>query len=203
MGWGDSFKSFGQAALTPGATLSGTADKIPKPHAGLKGFSYTVLGTIGGVAAYGFDLSQVSSVVLTCDGQRWWPPQVRQACRVATVTNLATNTYSLSAKTKTASANGALTVDGVSVSIGDRILVKNEATGTENGIYVVLQPGDGSNPFILSRDYDCNETYQLTPMYVPVTIGTVNRNTLWYSGSSNLPAWLDTTSIIFCQISNS
>ena len=29
------------------------------------------------------------------------------------------------------------TIDGVSVSVGDRVLVKNQSTGSDNGIYVV------------------------------------------------------------------
>ena len=203
MGWGDGFKSFGQAALTPGAVLSGTADKIPRPNQGLKGFSYIVTGNIGGAAAYGFDLSQFPSVVLTCDGQRWWPPQLRQACRFATAKALAANTYSSAAQTKTASANGALAIDtGRSPIVGDRILVKDEATATENGIYVVKQTGDGSNPFILQRDYDFNETYQLTPMYVPVSFGDVNGDTLWHMTGSILPASLDTTTPVFRQVNH-
>lgn len=37
-------------------------------------------------------------------------------------------------------ANGS-TIDGVTLATGDRILVKNQATGSENGIYVVASSG--------------------------------------------------------------
>ena len=38
-----------------------------------------------------------------------------------------------------------LTYDSVTLSAGDRVLVSNQNTGTENGIYVVETPGTGSN----------------------------------------------------------
>lgn len=53
-----------------------------------------------------------------------------------------------------ADANGALTVDGVAVTAGMRILVKNQAAGLQNGVYDVTVPGDGSNPFRLTRSTD-------------------------------------------------
>ena len=43
--------------------------------------------------------------------------------RVATTTNLA-------------ALSGLLTVDGITVVAGDLVLVKNQTTGTQNGVYV-------------------------------------------------------------------
>lgn len=80
----------------------------------------------------------------------------------ATTAALAANTYNNGTAgvgaTLTANANGALSVDGVAVSVSDRILVKNEATGSHNGIYTVTATGDGSNPYVLTRstDFDNN-----------------------------------------------
>lgn len=59
--------------------------------------------------------------------------------------------------TLTGSTNVALEVDGVTVSVGKRILVKNQTSQFQNGIYTVTQQGDGSTqPYILTRatDYD-------------------------------------------------
>lgn len=57
--------------------------------------------------------------------------------------------------TLTANANGALPAqDGVTLVANDRFLVKNQAAALQNGIYVVTQVGDGSNPFILTRSTD-------------------------------------------------
>ena len=59
--------------------------------------------------------------------------------------------------TLTGGTNVALQVDGVTVSTTQRILVKNQGSAFENGIYTVTQQGDGSTvPYILTRatDYD-------------------------------------------------
>jgi len=59
--------------------------------------------------------------------------------------------------TLTGSTNTALQVDGTTVSVGQRILVKDQASAFQNGIYVVTQQGDGlTQPYILTRaaDYD-------------------------------------------------
>jgi hypothetical protein len=60
--------------------------------------------------------------------------------------------------TLTADANGALSVDGVAVTVGDRILVKDQASGLQNGIYDVTATGDGSNPFVLTRSTDFDDS---------------------------------------------
>jgi hypothetical protein len=57
-----------------------------------------------------------------------------------------------------ANVNAALTVDGFSVSPGNRVLVYNQSTAYENGIYDVTQVGNVSAPWILTRSSDA-ETY--------------------------------------------
>ena len=65
----------------------------------------------------------------------------KPSCRVATTANLSA-TYSNGSTvgvgaTLTASSNGAITLDGVSPVVNDRILVKDQSTVAENGIYIV------------------------------------------------------------------
>jgi hypothetical protein len=52
----------------------------------------------------------------------------------------------------TANANGALTVDGVSVAAGDVILVTQSAVaaGTDAGLFRVYAPGSASTPWVLA-----------------------------------------------------
>ncbi|MER9376017.1 hypothetical protein [Mesorhizobium sp. M0491] len=77
------------------------------------------------------------------------------ACRLATTTALASVTYANGASgvgaTLTASANGALTVDGVAANVNDVILVKNQASTFQNGIYTVTATGSAGAPFVLTR----------------------------------------------------
>jgi len=78
----------------------------------------------------------------------------KPSAKVATTANLA-STYSNGTAgvgaTLTASANGALSLDGVSPTVADRILVKDQTTAAQNGIYVVTTVGDGSSAFVLTR----------------------------------------------------
>jgi hypothetical protein len=56
--------------------------------------------------------------------------------------------------TLTASANAALIIDNVTLVSGDRVLVKNQTTATQNGIYVVTNTGSGSTKWVLTRAID-------------------------------------------------
>lgn len=65
------------------------------------------------------------------------------------------------------------TLDGVSLAAGDRILVKNQSTASENGIYVIDTLGTGSNG-AWSRAEDMQTNDEIEPgVYVAVREGTV------------------------------
>lgn len=66
--------------------------------------------------------------------------------------------------TLTATANGALSVDGVAVAVGNRILVKNQVAGLQNGIYDVTAAGSGAAAFVLTRssDFDNSPANEVT-----------------------------------------
>jgi hypothetical protein len=130
-----------------------------------------------------------------------------QACRLATATTLPANTYNNGAfgvgATLTANANGALTVDGTLSVAGDRILVKNEAAGANNGVYVVTQVGTAGTPYILTRatDFDTAGTgvNQIDAGdFFLITAGTANTNTSWVQ-QTPLPITVGITSIVFQQ----
>jgi len=78
----------------------------------------------------------------------------KPSARAATTANIQ-STYSNGSAgvgaTLTASSNGAIVLDGVSPSVGDRILVKNQTTAAQNGIYTVTTQGNGSTAFVLTR----------------------------------------------------
>ena len=60
--------------------------------------------------------------------------------------------------TLTGNANARLTVDGTSQTTGKSILVKDQATATQNGIYTITEQGSGSTPFVLTRRTDSNNS---------------------------------------------
>jgi hypothetical protein len=107
--------------------------------------------------------------------------------------------------TLTGTANTALQVDGATVSVGQRILVKNQATTFQNGIYTVTRQGDGSTvPYILTRatDYDTagggiNEVQ--VGDFVLITSGTLT-NTAWIQQTPGAIVF-GTSAISFIQFS--
>lgn len=102
----------------------------------------------------------------------------------ATTAALAANTYDNGTAgvgaTLTADANGAFAdVDGVTVTSGQRILVKNE-TAAYNGIYTLTTVGDGSNAWVLTRATDADEATELKAgVAVAVLGGTVNADRMY------------------------
>lgn len=119
----------------------------------------------------------------------------------ATTATLPTNTYNNGTSgvgaTLTATANGALSVDGNTVATNDRILVKNETTGANNGIYIVTQAGDGTHPYILTRGSYSSIASNLTGgMHVTVQAGTVNAGFTFYQ-TTLPPITIGTTNLVF------
>jgi hypothetical protein len=130
-----------------------------------------------------------------------------QACRLATIAALPSCTYNNGTSgvgaTLTATANGALSVDTTAVVATNRILVKNQANQAHNGVYVVTQAGDGSNPFILTRatDFDTAGTGvdQIDAGdFFLITAGSTLANTSWVQ-QTQLPITVGTTGIVFSQ----
>ena len=104
----------------------------------------------------------------------------KPSCRLATTVNLA-STYNNGTAgvgaTLTASSNGALSVDGVTPSVADRILVKDQTTAAENGIYVVTTVGDGSTAFVLTRATPEDQPSELSGgAFVFVEEGSIGSN---------------------------
>lgn len=125
--------------------------------------------------------------------------------RLATNAALPTNTYSNGTSgvgaTLTATANGALTVDGVAVATGDRVLVKNEATQTKNGIYTVTATGGTSAAYVLTRAADFDRAAEILPNSTcMVNEGTANA-ALSFRLTNTGAVTVGTTSITFAAIS--
>jgi hypothetical protein len=87
-------------------------------------------------------------------------------------------------------------VDGVSLSLNDRILVAGQNSGAQNGIYYVTTLGSGSNG-TWSRAVDGNTTGEIqSGMVIMVTEGTAHADTQWKL-ITNDPIVLDTTALVF------
>ena len=130
-----------------------------------------------------------------------------EAVNLATTAALPANTYNNGTSgvgaTLTGNANGALSVDSTLTTASERILVKNEAAGANNGVYTVTQVGSAGTPYILTRatDFDSvgtgvNEIDEGD--FFLVTSGTANLNTAWVQQTPP-PITIGTTALVFQQ----
>lgn len=106
------------------------------------------------------------------------------AVSVATTGNLNATydngTAGVGATLTNAGALAAISIDGVSPVLNSRVLVKDQLTIPENGIYTVTTVGDGVTPWVLTRAQNYDSPAEINPGdVVPVINGTVNAHTLW------------------------
>lgn len=128
---------------------------------------------------------------------------VKASVRLATAAALPAHTGTGTPRVLTASANGALTIDGVAVAAADRVLVKDEGAGThlDNGVYVVTATGGAGAPWVLTRAGDADTSAEVTPgLFTFVEAGTANQDN-GYVLTTDGPITLDTTALTFQQFS--
>lgn len=86
----------------------------------------------------------------------------KSSCRAASVGNVSISTAPSS-------------IDGVTLSSGNRVLLKNQTTGSENGIWIFNGTGSA-----FTRATDADSSSEVTPqMCVSIEEGTVNARTSW------------------------
>ena len=99
-----------------------------------------------------------------------------------------------------ATGNGAISIDGVSLDVDDRVLIKNQTTATQNGIYVVSETGSSSTPAVLTRAADFNASAEMTSgSFTFIQEGTSN-TTIAFVQVTNDPI-LDVSNIVFTPFS--
>lgn len=128
----------------------------------------------------------------------------RNAALVSTTANLnatyANGASGVGATLTNAGAQVAFASDGQTTLVNDRILVKDQTTEAQNGIYTVTVLGDGSTNWVLTRAVDYDTALEIKQgSVVPVQTGTLNANTLWLQ-TQNV-ATVGTDNIEFIQFS--
>lgn len=126
---------------------------------------------------------------------------VKESVKAATTANLGA-TYDNAAGTLTGSANGAITLDGVTLAQNDRVLVKNQTDATENGIYKVTTVGvDGVSAFVLTRAPDADTAAEMTGgTFFFVEQGTAHADAGFVATHNGTPT-LGTDDVTFEQFS--
>lgn len=101
---------------------------------------------------------------------------IKSPCRVATTANI--------------TLSGTQTIDGIAVVADDRVLVKNQTTASENGIYDC-----NANTWTRASDFDGARDI-VTGTMVRVISGTENANSIWQISTTGTLT-IGTTSLTF------
>ena len=126
---------------------------------------------------------------------------VKDSVRLATTANLGSNYNNAGGTLTNSGSNAALSLDGVTVVAGNRILVKDQTAGAENGIYVVTTVGDGSTAWVLTRAEDANASAEMTGgVFTFVEEGTVGADNGYVFTHNGAPT-LGTTALTVSQFS--
>ena len=104
---------------------------------------------------------------------------MKESSHVATTANLAATydngTDGVGATLTNSGSQAALEIDGQTTVATERVLVKNQATTAQNGIYVVTTVGDGSTNWVLTRATDFDTSSEVdSGSFTFVETGTVN-----------------------------
>lgn len=119
------------------------------------------------------DAATVAQLNAAVQGYSW-----KQPVRVATTANI--------------TLSGAQTIDGVSVVAGDRVLVKNQTTGADNGIYVAA-----TGAWTRATDFDTGTEALGAATFV--SEGTAQGNSIWLNGT-DAPITIGTTALVLVQV---
>lgn len=131
---------------------------------------------------------------------------VKASVHVATAAALPACTYNNGSSgvgaTLVADVNGELVVDGHTLNNNEYVLVKNQTTTFQNGIYTVTASGNVNSPFILTRRTDVDTGTELTSgSFCFVEQGTSNASTGWVLSTQGAIS-IGTTGLVFTQFSS-
>lgn len=173
--WTD-WREFSQGAA------GGAVGDVVGPASAVNGRVATFDGTTGKLIQDGgtllSDLAPKTYVDAAINGLSW-----KQSVRAATTV----------AGTLASSFENGDAIDGVTLATGDRILIKNQASGTENGIYTVNASGAPT------RASDADTGAELVNASVYISEGSTLADTQW-TCSTNAPITIGVTSITFAQV---
>lgn len=100
----------------------------------------------------------------------------KASVKVATTTNI--------------TLSGTQTIDDIAVAVGDRVLVKNQTSASQNGIYI-------ASASAWTRSLDTNTAVEVTGAFVFVEQGTTNADTAWVQTADNIT--LGSTNLVWVK----
>ena len=171
----------GVTATAPIAASAGAAPVIswaPTTDVSMSSHKITSL-TAGSASTDAVNVAQLQAVTAGITSR-----SVRMATVLALPTYVYANGTSGVGATITLTSTTAVIsyiTDGVSAQVGDRVLLKNGAAASDNGLYVITQRGDGASVHeIWTRVTDCDEAAELAAIDVTMARGDTLVGQTWY-----------------------
>jgi hypothetical protein len=171
--------------------------------------------TLGGLTSVAVTQDPVSALQLTtkqyvdaliASGIHFHQP-VRVESPIALTATYNNGASGVGATLTNAGTQATLVIDGVTLSVSDRVLIYQQANQTQNGIYVVTSVGSGSTNWVLTRSSDA-DTYIINSANglsegatVFVQQGTTGAGETYTCNTSGVITF-GTTNITFAQISS-
>lgn len=107
-----------------------------------------------------------------------------------------TNDIGTASDTFTVTATGAFVLDGYTVGLGDRILLKDQTAGLQNGVYKCTTYGTTGVSAVFVRDFDANTIGKLAAGNFSILQGSSYGGTTWYC-TNKATDTIGTTAITF------
>jgi len=128
---------------------------------------------------------------------------VRAASTTALTVTYSNGTSGVGATLTNAGTQAALTLDSIALSSGERVLIKDQASALQNGVYTVTTVGSASVNWVLTRatDFDNSPGTEVSPgTFFFVEEGTTQQDN-GYVISTDSAITIGTTNIVFSQFS--
>ena len=128
---------------------------------------------------------------------------VRAASTAALTVSYSNGTSGVGATLTNTGTFAALNLDSIALSVGERVLIKDQAASLQNGIYVVTTVGSASVAWVLTRatDFDNSPGTEVSPgTFFFVEEGTTQADN-GYVISTNSAIIIGTDNIVFSQFS--
>ena len=126
---------------------------------------------------------------------------IKDSVKLATTANLGA-TYNNGSGTLTMDATGTVTIDGTVTALNDRVLVMDQSSAEQNGIYYVSTAGAVGVAGVFTRAADANANSEVTGgMFTFVEAGSSNADNAYVLTSITGDATLGSSTLTFTQFS--
>ena len=126
---------------------------------------------------------------------------IKDSVKLATTANLGA-TYNNGSGTLTMDSTGTVTIDGTVTALNDRILIMDQSSAEENGIYYVSTAGAVGVAGIFTRAVDANANSEVSGgMFTFVEAGSTNADNAYVLTSITGTATLGSSTLTFTQFS--